>query len=53
MCSFSSKEGQRVLTYQIAANQPGGSPRTRDLVHLPDLGLIVEPAIYLGKFTRT
>ena len=52
-CSFSSKEGQRVLTYELAGTQPGDAPRTRELVHLPDLGLIVEPAIYLGTFTRT
>ncbi len=50
-CSFSSKEGQRVLSYEIASST-GGAPRTRELVQLPDLGLIVEPAIYLGKFTR-
>ena len=51
-CGFSSKEGQRVLMYELASAQPGGSPRTRELVDLPDLGLIVEPAIYVGKFTR-
>lgn len=52
-CSFSTKEGQRVLTYELPGTQPGDEPRTRELVHLPDLGLIVEPAIYLGKFTHT
>ncbi len=51
-CSFSSKEGQRVLTYEIPSSQPGGSPRGGELVHLPGLGLIVEPAIYLAKFTK-
>lgn len=51
-CSFSTKEGQRVLSWEIAPSHAGDSPDHGELVHLPDLGLIVEPAIYLGKFTK-
>ena len=51
-CSFATKEGRRVLTYEIAGASPGDAPHTGELVQLPDLGLIVEPAIYVGKFTR-
>ncbi len=51
-CSFSTKEGQRVLSWEIASSRAGGSPDRGELVHLPALGLIVEPAIYLGKFTK-
>ena len=51
-CSFATKEGRRVLSYEIAAASPGDTPHTGELVQLPDLGLIVEPAIYVGKFTR-
>ena len=51
-CRFSTKEGQRVLSYEIAASRAGDSPDHGELVHLPALGLIVEPAIYLGKFTK-
>ena len=51
-CSFSTKEEQRVLSYEIAASHAGDSPDRGELVHLPALGLIVEPAIYVAKFTK-